>query len=260
MKARSSLFTIFGEFVHPRGDLVWVGTIITWMEALGFSEGAVRAAVSRSCRTGWLEVQKRGRKSYFALTPEVRWRVHRAVGRLYQPLDRIWDGQWRVLTYSIPETAKEARDNLRKELLILGFGALQPGVWISPNPLVQEALALAKAYHLEQYVDVFEAAHFGRSNPELVKATWDVPSLNQQFEGFLEQFKSKAAPENPRAAFGMYVTMLHAYRKFLFSDPDLPLELQPHVWRSREAALLFREQRTAFEPMVTEFVHETFVH
>jgi phenylacetic acid degradation operon negative regulatory protein len=258
VKARSSLFTIFGEFVHPRGDIVWVGTIITWMQALGFSEAATRAAVSRSSRTGWLEVQKRGRKSYFALTPEVRWRVHRAVGRLYQPLDQIWDGQWRVLTYSIPESAKESRDNLRKELLILGFGALQPGVWISPNPLIQEALALAKAYNLEQYVDVFEGQRFGRSNQELVQATWDVPSLNQRFEGFLEQHKAQATPKTPEEAFQSYVQMLHEYRKFLFSDPDLPLELQPSLWRSRDAAVFFRQQRAFLEPMVNEFISLTF--
>ena len=258
MKARSSLFTIFGEFVHPRGDAAWVGTIITWMQALGFSANATRAAVSRSRRTGWLEVQKHGRKSYFALTPEVRWRVHRAVERLYQPLDRTWDGQWRVLTYSIPESAKEARDNLRKELLILGFGAFQPGVWISPNPLCTEALALAKVHHLEQYIDIFEGTRFGRSNPEVIAATWDVPALNQGFEGFLEQFKAKVTPKNPKMAFQMYVEMLHTYRKFLFSDPDLPLELQPSIWRSRDAALFFRQQRTALEPMVSEFVNSTF--
>jgi phenylacetic acid degradation operon negative regulatory protein len=258
VKARSSLFTIFGEFVLPRSDYVWVGTIITWMEVLGFSPTATRAAVSRSSRTGWLEVQKRGRESYFSLTPEVRWRVHRAVERLYQPLDRTWDGQWRVLTYSIPESAKEARDHLRKELLILGFGALLPGVWISPNPLCQEALALTKVYGLEHYIDIFEGTRLGRSNLELVQSIWDVPSLNQRFKGFLEQFKTQVIPENPRAAFGMYVTMLHEYRKFLFSDPDLPLELQPHTWRSRDAALLFRQQRLTLEPLVTEFVNSTF--
>ncbi|MEY4529657.1 MAG: hypothetical protein RLZZ156_378 [Deinococcota bacterium] len=258
MKARSSLFTIFGEFVHPRGDLVWVGTIIAWMDALGFSANATRAAVSRSSRTGWLEVQKRGRKSYFALTPEVRWRVHRAVERLYQPLDRTWDGKWRVLTYSIPENAKEARDNLRKELLILGFGALQPGVWISPNPLCEEALSLARAYRLEQYVDIFEGQRFGRSNPELVAATWDIPALNLRFNAFLEQFKSQATPETPKAAFQIYVQMLHEYRKFLFLDPDLPQELQPSIWRSRDAALFFRQQRAVLEPMVGEFVSCTF--
>jgi phenylacetic acid degradation operon negative regulatory protein len=259
MKARSTLFTIFGEFVHPRGDVVWVGTIIVWMNALGFSADAVRAAVSRSRRTGWLEVQKRGRQSYYALTPEVRWRVHQAVGRLYKPLERTWDGQWRVLTYSIPEQAREARDSLRKELLILGFGALQPGVWISPNNLCQEALELAKVHRLEQHVDAFEAKRFGvRTNLELVQSTWDVNALNSRFDGFLEQFKTLPKLSTPETAFRDYVQMLHEYRKFLFIDPDLPLELQPDLWRSREAALLFRHHRALLEPMVSAFVASTF--
>jgi phenylacetic acid degradation operon negative regulatory protein len=259
MKARSSLFTLFGEFVHPRGDVVWVGTMIAWMEVLGFSEPAVRAAVSRSQRTGWLSVQKIGRKSYYALTPEVRWRVHNAVGRLYQPLEAHWDGRWRLLTYSIPESHKEARDQFRKELLILGFGAWQNGVWLSPNDLTEQALALAAAHHLEPFVDVFVAERFGQhSSLEVVQQVWDVQALNARFEVFLQAFSSLTVPETPQAAFCAYTQMLHEYRKFLFLAPDLPLELQPEVWRSREAALLFRTHKSRLELKVNQFVDETF--
>jgi phenylacetic acid degradation operon negative regulatory protein len=259
MKARSSLFTLFGEFVHPRGDVVWVGTMIAWMEALGFSEPAVRAAVSRSQRTGWLSVQKIGRKSYYALTPEVRWRVHNAVGRLYQPLERQWDGRWRLLTYQVPETLKEARDQFRKELLILGFGAWQNGVWLSPNDLTEQALALARAHQLEPFVDVFVATRFGQhSDVEVVQQVWDVAGLNARFEVFLQAFSSLPLPDSPQAAFCVYVEMLHEYRKFLFLAPDLPLELQPQVWRSQEAARLFREHKNRLEPLVNVFVVDTF--
>jgi phenylacetic acid degradation operon negative regulatory protein len=259
MKARSSLFTLFGEFVHPRGDVVWVGTMIAWMQALGFSEPAVRAAVSRAQRTGWLSVQKIGRKSYYALTPEVRWRVHNAVGRLYQPLEPDWDGRWRLLTYSIPESRKEARDQFRKELLILGFGAWQNGVWLSPNDLTEGALTLARAHDLEPFVSVFVAERFGQhSNLEVVQQVWDVSVLNVRFEGFLQAFSSLPLPDLPQAAFCVYAQMLHEYRKFLFLAPDLPLELQPEVWRCKEAALLFRAHKARFEPLVNQFVAETF--
>jgi phenylacetic acid degradation operon negative regulatory protein len=259
MKARSSLFTLFGEFVHPRGDVVWVGTMIAWMQALGFSEPAVRAAVSRAQRTGWLSVQKIGRKSYYALTPEVRWRVHNAVGRLYQPLEPDWDGRWRLLTYSIPESRKEARDQFRKELLILGFGAWQNGVWLSPNDTTEAALTLARAHQLEPYVDVFVAERFGQhSNLEVVQQVWDVSALNGRFEVFLQAFSSLPLPDSPQAAFCVYAQMLHEYRKFLFLAPDLPSALQPELWRSREAALLFRAHKTRFAPLVDEFVAETF--
>jgi phenylacetic acid degradation operon negative regulatory protein len=259
MQARSSLFTIFGEFVHPRGDAAWVGTIIAWMAELGFSEPAVRAAVSRSSRTGWLEVKRVGRRSYYALTPGVRWRVHRAVGRLYRPLDAPWDGLWRVLAYNIPEELRAERDRFRKELSVLGFGAYQNGVWISPNDLAGEALELARVHGLTGYVDVFESRRLGgRSNLELVTGTWDIAALNAGFERFLGEFSKEPTVTRQNEAFSAYVRVLHEYRKFLFVDPDLPIELQPPVWRSLEAARLFRSRRERLAPLFEAFVRQSF--
>ena len=47
MRARSYLFTLYMEYLYPE-NRAWVGDLIRWMELLGFSEPAVRAAVSRS--------------------------------------------------------------------------------------------------------------------------------------------------------------------------------------------------------------------
>jgi phenylacetic acid degradation operon negative regulatory protein len=259
MHARSSLFTMFGEFVHPRGDVAWVGTIIEWMRVMGFSEPAVRAAVSRSMRTGWLEAQKFGRKSYYALTPEVRWRVHRAVGRLYRPLDAPWDGLWRVLVYTIPEERRADRDRLRKELSVLGFGTLTPGVWISPNDLSREALELSRVHGLEAFVEIFEATRLSAGTDlELVERAWDVPGMNARYAAFLEQFRAEPSPKTDEDAFRAFVTVLHEYRKFLFSDPGLPLTLQPEGFLGLEAARLFRERKSKLAPRVQRFVEQTF--
>ena len=259
MHARSSLFTIFGEFVHPRGDVAWVGTIIAWMRELGFSEPAVRAAVSRSMKTGWLEARRSGRRSYYALAPEVRWRVHRAVGRLYRPLDEAWDGRWRVLVYTIPEDRRAGRDRFRKELSVLGFGALTPGVWVSPNDLALEALELARAHGLESFVEVFSAERLSDASPlELVSRAWDVAALNGAFRAFLERFASEPKVRSDGEAFREYVAVLHEYRKFLFTDPGLPPALQPDGFLAHEAARLFRSRRAALEPMVGAYVERTF--
>jgi phenylacetic acid degradation operon negative regulatory protein len=259
MHARSSLITIFGEFVHPRGDVAWVGTIITWMNALGFSEPAVRAAVSRSMKVGWLEAEKQGRKSYYGLTPAVRWRVHQALGRLYKPLDTQWDGKWRVLVYTIPEERRTDRDRYRKELSVLGFGAFQPGVWVSPNDLASSALELSRAHKLETLVEIFEADRVSAlPDLELVARAWDIAGINARYADFLEHFRLEPKAQDEAEAFREYVKVLHEYRKFLFLDPGLPTVLQPKGFLALEAAELFRSRKAQLAPLVDAYVERTF--
>ncbi|HET8999479.1 MAG TPA: phenylacetic acid degradation operon negative regulatory protein PaaX, partial [bacterium] len=54
MQARSMLFTLYGDYVRHYGGTVWVGSLIALMTELGFTPSAVRAAVSRMTRQGWL--------------------------------------------------------------------------------------------------------------------------------------------------------------------------------------------------------------
>jgi phenylacetic acid degradation operon negative regulatory protein len=75
----------------------------------------------------------------------------------------------------------------------------------------------------------------------------------------LRAFSDLTVPQTPEAAFCTYVQLLHEYRKFLFLAPDLPLELQPPVWRSKEAAVLFRAHKENLKPLVNAFVAKTFM-
>ena len=75
-----------------------------------------------------------------------------------------WDGLWRVLIYTIPESKRDKRDRFRKELSLMGFGMLSGGVWICPNPKAHAALELARAHNLEQEVEVFEATRLHQNH------------------------------------------------------------------------------------------------
>ena len=46
------------------------------------------------------------------------------------------------MTYSVPESDRELRDQFRKRLSYLGFGALSAGLWISPHDLRDEVGAV----------------------------------------------------------------------------------------------------------------------
>ena len=56
-RPNSFIYTLFGDFVHrdpTAGGELWVGGLIRLMGEFGISEAAVRQAVSRMSRQGWL--------------------------------------------------------------------------------------------------------------------------------------------------------------------------------------------------------------
>ena len=59
---------------------------------------------------------------------------------------RRWDGKWRVVTFDIKELRRRERDQLRKELMNLGFVHLQNSVWVYPYEC-DEFITLLKTYY-----------------------------------------------------------------------------------------------------------------
>ena len=68
MKPRSLLFTIFGLYVRNYGSEIWVGSLTRFMTEFGFSIDAVRVAISRMLRQGWIDSRKINNKSYYSMT------------------------------------------------------------------------------------------------------------------------------------------------------------------------------------------------
>jgi len=77
MQARSTLFTLYGDYVRHYGGTIWIGSLIALMAELAFSPSAVRAAVSRMSRQGWLASIRAGRSSYYALSAHGQERTMR---------------------------------------------------------------------------------------------------------------------------------------------------------------------------------------
>lgn len=55
-----------------------------------------------------------------------------------------WDGKWRVLIFDIPEKLRFVRDQIRLNLMTIGFKRLQNSVWIYPYPC-EDLVSLLKA-------------------------------------------------------------------------------------------------------------------
>lgn len=239
MRARSYLFTLYMEYLYPE-NRAWVGDLISWMELLKFREPAVRAAVSRSVKRGWIIPEKDGRRAYYRLAPRVAWQVEKVRERLYN-YGASWDGKWRILVYAVPEAKRTVRDRFRNELILLGFGTPAPGVWVSPNGSLEAARDLVGFYGLQNYVELFQAKRFS-STPslELIEKAFNLKAVQTRYRAFLAQKQDH--PKNSEEAFVSLTHMIHRARKNLFLDPGLPPELTPAGFLGQRAKQEFLER------------------
>jgi phenylacetic acid degradation operon negative regulatory protein len=256
-RPNSFIFTLFGDFVHRHDgepDL-GIGALIALMASFGLSAGAVRQAVSRMSRQGWLQGARRGSRAYYTVTPRGRRRIDELSPRIYGPVIE-WDGKWRLLSYSVSESHRDARDRLRRELDALGWAALSPATWISPANTLEAAREAAESAGALEDVALFLGEHRGpAADRELVERCWDLPGIAGAYAEFIDRYRPRLAAlrHSPaaltdEAAFVERLWLVHDYRKFAYADPGLPSELVPAHWPGTTAAAVFREYYAAIGP------------
>jgi len=265
---RSMIFTIFGDYIRHYGSVIWVGSLIKLLEAFGHNEQAVRAAVSRMSKQGWVQSERRGNKSFYSLTERGKVRMEEASRRIYKEPTPPWDGKWWLLLYNIPEEKRHLRDKLREELVWSGFGPLSNSCWITPNNLEKEMNVMIEKYDIQNYVNLFHADHVGTEDHEsLVKKCWDLHEINERYAQFIEQYSQKYIIHKNKInknemsdgdCFVEKALLVHEYRKFLFIDPSLPSELLPSKWLGDSATDLFKEYNEILSTPARRFFESVF--
>jgi phenylacetic acid degradation operon negative regulatory protein len=262
---RAAMLTLYGDYVLHRGGEIGIGSLVTLLGNFGLSEQAIRSAVSRMCRSGLLKAKRTKRKSYYSLTSEGHSLLTEGAQRIFQRKNSHWDGNWNIVTYSIPESMRQARDRLRLELGWLGYGPLSEATWISPYDLTREVKNLLKRLNIEEYVHIFSARHQGSTDPgELVSRCWNLDKIHRMYADFLADYRPKLEEHRKRLEAGETIepsecfvarfNLIHEYRKLPFFDPNLPLELLPENWLRPQAAALFDE----YHGLLTEKANEYF--
>lgn len=246
-RPNSFIYTLFGDFVlgGTQGEL-WIGSLIALMAAFGLSEPAVRQAVSRMSRQGWLAARRHGNRSFYALTERGKRRIESLRPRIYGPVVD-WDGKWRVVTYTIAETNRERRDRLRKDLIVLGLAPLSGSTWISPADVLEDVRAAAQSGGLLANVALFCGEYRGPlADRALLERCWDLPLIAQRYRDFIAQYEPRlgALRDAGRVSDEQYFVermwLVHDYRKFTYVDPGLPSTLLPAHWPGARAAQIFR--------------------
>ncbi len=259
----SFIFTLYGDMVAglSTDGALWIGALITLMSSFGISAPAVRQAVSRMARQGWLVARRERNRAFYSVTERGRRRIEELTPRIYGPVIE-WDGRWRLLSYAIGEAHRQRRERLRKELSALGWAALSPSTWISPSDTLVAARDAARATRTLDAVNLFTSEYRGPlSDRELLERCWNVAEIASAYRGFITRYEPRLRRERERndltdeEALVERLWLVHDYRKFVSLDPGLPSELLPAHWPGTAAAALFREYYAAIDVKSQRYFH-----
>lgn len=256
MQARSALFDLYGDYLRSRGGQAPVAALVRLLAPLGIAAPAVRTAVSRMVRQGWLEPLRLDAGAGYVLTPKAVRRLDEAAARIYRTTKTPWNGRFDLLVIDLP-ASRPARTRVASHLAYLGYGHIGDRSWIAPRPHPEVDQLLTEA---GVRYDRFTATHSAGTNgaASLVQRAWDLPALAAAYHQFVEQMMPVVADAPARgddeAAYRARFQLVHAWRTFLFRDPQLPQALLPHPWPGAQAAAFFDKHATRLRPPADRFV------
>jgi phenylacetic acid degradation operon negative regulatory protein len=254
MQARSALFDLYGDHLRHRGGTAPIAALVRILAPLEIAGPAVRTAVSRMVRQGWLDPVGTADGRGYALTGRAVRRLDEAAIRIYrnQPSE-AWDGCWSVAVIA-HSAERTKRERLQRAMEYLGYRQLQQDSWVAPRR-APELESVVGAERLT--VTHFNGRHAG-DDVELVKRLYGPLELADAYRSWLDDARRLVSPagDDPSAetAFAVRSRLLHEWRKFLFRDPGLPRPLLPVDWPGDEAAAYFDSESSRLLPAATAFL------
>lgn len=247
--AKALLLTVLGEFVLPAGGEAWTASLVAAADVLGIGEKNARQAISRIADQGLLEGVKHGRAVRWSLTTAGHQLLESGAQRIYEfgtsAVD--WDGQWLVAHCPVTESQRGLRNQLRTELGFLGFGELSPSLLVSPHVKRDDQLreVLSRLGLIDESTVLHSSTMSDLENAHVVSKAWDLEELAASYRGFSRAF-SAVSVDNPEDAFTAVVELVHDWRRFPFTDPELPTELLPAGWAGTQAVVLFHAKHNTW--------------
>ncbi|MET0133969.1 MAG: PaaX family transcriptional regulator C-terminal domain-containing protein [Kibdelosporangium sp.] len=256
-RPQSLMFSFLGIYLLDKDTAVYSGSVIDVFERVGVSEDAVRSTLTRMVNRGLLTRHRQGRKVYFGLSERATDVLADGARRVWQTgaVNRDWDGNWTLVAFSLPDTRRSDRHDLRSQLIWAGFGLLQNGLWIAPG--IKDAAAIADELGLAENVTVFTAQPAKPTESvDLMHKAFDTDAIAARYNEFLTRWGERkplpSAPDDLARQLMLHTDWLHMVRQ----DPHLPAEHLAGDWPAIRAEQTFHDLAKAYQKTATAIAAE----
>lgn len=228
-----------------------VSFLVRTGEIFGFSEAAVRTALSRMVAKAEAVRDEAGR--YELAGHLVARQERQREGRSAVTL--TWDGTWTMYVVTRGRRASADRARLRLAMQRLRVAELREGVWLRPNNLPSQRLGLDREVVAEQ-CETFEVAGAGVA-PDLPGRLWDLGGWSGravELVAAMGDLLGDLRAGEVAALRPGFVLSAAILRHFL-SDPLLPEELQPADWPGAALRDFYEEYDDHYRALLTDWIH-----
>lgn len=242
--------------LHARGDhqSLAVAELIKLLAALDVDEAAARSALSRLKKRGVLLPTRKGNNAAYRLDPQLEDVFEEGDERIFAPRRAKPGDRWLLAAFSVPESQRNLRHQLRRVLAGRGFGTVAAGLWIAPEFVYPHLRRELEREGLLEFVEFFAADLLDDQIASRVAQWWDLDALAALYAGFRTSFEpvlERWGTESPGGdtespggtdearAFADDVLLLTAWRRLPYLDPGLPVEFLPQDWQGIAAERLF---------------------
>jgi phenylacetic acid degradation operon negative regulatory protein len=249
---RALIVTVYGLYARESGGWLSVASVIQLLAVCGVDEPAVRSSIFRLKRRGLLVAAKVDGVAGYELSAAARGILAEGDRRIFERRRADPDEGWVLAVFSVPESERSKRHQLRSRLAWLGFGTVAAGVWIAPAHVLDETRETLARHSLDRYVDLFRGDYTDFADAaERVPDWWDLDRLSALYAAFLDRHAPVLAAYRRRSvidtrlAFADYVSALTDWRRLPYLEPGLPANVLPADWiglRAAEAFFALRER------------------
>ena len=126
-------------------------------------------ALNRAKKRGFIKKSKIDGETYIYITEIGKQRLVKLGSKPdfnINPVEKDWDGKYRIVLFDIPENDRLMRDVLRSKLKDLGFVGWQKSVWVGKKDITEEFHKLIDKFNLGDQVGVVETSNLGNNKLE----------------------------------------------------------------------------------------------